>query len=1354
MTALTAHATAQVVHEDQARQIAQSFATSTTSGGARRMPAAVGKSVTLAWQSAVEGNDPELYVYNVPSGGFIIVSGDEGTEREVLGWSDQGSFDTSNLPAGLQHIVGQYAKSISAYRKDAPSLQGGTASKPHRAPVSGYGKVGPLLTTTWGQSISLYGHSYAGCVATALAGILNYHRWPKHGYGSHTNYWDANQSIDFTQSSYAWGNMDHEDYDKRKAARQKLLYDIGCAVNMHYDQANGSEAYSLNAYKALITNFGYDESRVIYGHASDATLRDELRAGRPVFYAGYDTIWTDVWVYDRYMRLPQNTIGHAMIIDGFSDDGLFHIDFGWDGSCNGYFSMKVIRPYGEDDKSHSYAPFCEMIYGIVPQKREKVQIDGIWYDLDDAASSAIVASSLTESYSGDVVVPSSVDYEGTTYAVNALRPDAFKGYVEDTTAIRNLDFNALIDELPANIFGKSLEGIAIRGGVKSIPDVAFENCDSLHRVVLGDNVKSVGRGAFRQCDIRELTLGNGLETIGERGFSNGSIYGRVPKNLTALVLPASLKEIGEEAFWGNGIKELTLPAGVKCGRGAFGQCSSLTTLNISEGVTEIADSCFIGSKIWTLDVPASVKRIGRWALSSSSMYRLTFHSPSFVIDENAIRSSSLSVEGLEGCTSIGYQGLYGLRGTFTVNPKTTYAEKAVVGDFDKIIIPAAAVGYNPLGVTSAKYYEVEKGHPTLASAGGFLYNNTLTHLYYVPVLEESKQDIYIPRNVKTISSQPFEKMWLRVWLPEGLQSIDACWIDGHDLRDVYCPAPVPPTFLQEAPEYLSPNMNYHARLHVLPGCAEAYKNAPGWKEIPNVLEDLVLDDGFIYQTHEQYEQWEKRTNYWAEAIAHRSAAHPSGVVIVPSFVTVGDQRFVVSSVNPAVFQADPTLKDVTLGSFVGFLYGYAFRGCENLRRVSLGEEITYVSTSSFEGCTALEEVEFKAQKVSEIYDRGFAGCTSLRELNLPGGLETLGKSAFEGCTSLKYVRGAGDVRSLPERVFAGSGIESFTLGKDTYMDIYSTDVFQDCPNLHTLAAHPENTQFMGLDGILYVKYYDGTLMLYQCPPRVKLVNGMITDREVVNFSEQLSQLRQYALPATAREVILPASLLQMGWQTCARADKLQKVTCLFTDPAAGSYSGESFHPDIYATATLQVPKGSKEKFQNHFEFKKFANIVEIDPADFPSPEQIQREANKEKEDDPTVATALTLLMKDGTTNTVRLVSEPVISIDGSDLRIKGIWLDLSLPLASVVRYTFESYDFTAIEETSENNQVQIDMEGEQLVISDLKAGTDVCIFDLQGKLLRRAEVSAGGRLSLSLSGMPVGVYIVKANEITYKILKQ
>jgi hypothetical protein len=149
----------------------------------------------------------------------------------------------------------------------------------------------------------------------------------------------------------------------------------------------------------------------------------------------------------------------------------------------------------------------------------------------------------------------------------------------------------------------------------------------------------------------------------------------------------------------------------------------------------------------------------------------------------------------------------------------------------------AAAAYNPLAVGTAKYYEVEKGHPTLASGGGFLYDNTYTHLYYVPSFDEYKQDLYIPRNVKTTSGQPFETKWLRVWLPESLEAIDARWIDGNDLRDVYCPAATPPVFLQQNEEspLHSNNMNYHAKLHVLPGCAEAYKAAPGWCDIRTVL---------------------------------------------------------------------------------------------------------------------------------------------------------------------------------------------------------------------------------------------------------------------------------------------------------------------------------------------------------------------------------------------------------------------------------------------------------------------------------------------------------------------------------------
>jgi hypothetical protein len=247
----------------------------------------------------------------------------------------------------------------------------------------------------------------------------------------------------------------------------------------------------------LHKNMGLSEvqyaSRKFYTTANWIEMLDQnLQLGCPVYYAGYDTIYTDIWAYDHYIRVPQQTIGHAMVIDGYNDEGLFHIDFGWDGLCNGYFSTRVIRPYGDEyDKHHSYAPFGEMIYDIVRQTREKVQVDGVWYDLDDETSIATVASSLTESYSGDVTIPPTIDYDGKTYAVNGLRPKAFKGYIEDTVAIRYLDFNAQIEELPLNIFGKSLEGIALRGGITNIPQSAFFDCDSLHTIILGDNVKFI-----------------------------------------------------------------------------------------------------------------------------------------------------------------------------------------------------------------------------------------------------------------------------------------------------------------------------------------------------------------------------------------------------------------------------------------------------------------------------------------------------------------------------------------------------------------------------------------------------------------------------------------------------------------------------------------------------------------------------------------------------------------------------------------------------------------------------------------------------------------------------------------------
>ncbi|MBP3227378.1 MAG: leucine-rich repeat protein [Bacteroidaceae bacterium] len=1347
---------AQVVSESEARQVAERFVTSTTPAGVRRMPAATAKSLQLAHTARVGSEAPELYVYNVAQGGFVIVSGDAATDSEVLGWSDTGVFDADNLPDGLQFLLGSYARGIAAFRAEAtPEVKSRVARAPRRA--SGYGSVAPMLKTIWNQlGYDVPGH-YTGCVATAVAQLMNFYRWPQHGYGNHTNVHKTSQSVDFTQSTYNWSKMPtgYGEADEA-AAVGKLMYDIGCAVNMQYG-SDGSSAYDFNAYKALVSNFGYDEESLeIYdrlgNYASlstsewDAKIRSELRAGRPVYYSGCDTIWKEDYIYGQKYRYIDMTEAHAFVCDGFSDDGLFHFNFGWGGQCDGYYNTKVIRPFGENDKSHSYAPVNVLITGFRPASREKVEAGGAYFDLADDGSHAIVASSPTV-YAGDVTIPSEITVEGKTYPVEGVRSYALKERIDETQAITNLTFGAKIDEFPRSLFANNanIESVTFTGGVgrlenqafidcdnlksvsltgvQHIGEEAFARCDNLQSVTLGEGVKSVGRASFRYCPALEtLTMAEGLDSIASQAFVED-------KKLNFESLPASVRHLGDEAFMATAVERVTIPTSVTLGRGVFADCTSLSDATLEDGLTEVADSLFYNTKLYSLDVPASVTRIGRHAVNSTSLWRLKFHAPSFVIENGGIRGASgMEVEGLDGCRSIGEQGLSGPTGTFTVNPKTTYASRAVQGDFDKIVIPAAVTDFDPISILSTKEYVVDAANPNYAGNGAYLFTKDMKCLLIVGTTEGNER--IIPSGTESISEHVGLGRYY-IYLPASLQTIDQEDIYGYDVRTVYAMSPVPPVFTKH-PGAAHPDFAPYITLHVPQGTADAYRAAPVWKEFPIIEDDLIVEDAFIYRN--------------GSVIGRNTAVKTGPDVVIPATLLLDGKRIPVTNVEACVFQGDLTVETVKVPAFV---YGSPiFKDCANLRRVTLGEELRDIYGSAFENCRSLESVEVNGP-LRYIGPRAFWGCSSLKSMDCAGA-DQLYESTFEGCTSLTTVTGLENAYALPNRFFANSGIQTFRFGPHNSMQ---DDTFADCPRLHTLTVDPANERFFAVDGILYRReQWSDNVEMALCPPMERKADGTIGERTVVNVSEECNYMPSRSLPEGTKEVIFPESMRQVNWGCGTRAEGLEKVTALFDNPDYGSLY--MFYYTCYAGATLQVPKGKKEAFAAHDDWKRFGTIVEIDPADYPSPEQIQRDAQNVV-DDETIGTELVLLMKDGTTHSVNLVAEPVLTIDGANLNIVGIWVKLSLPLADVVRYTFEPYDITGIEELRDDNpDADLAFDGDAISVRGLAEGSRLAVYDVKGLLHRSTTATANGTAALSLSGLPTGMYIVKAGEVSYKVYKK
>ena len=297
--------------------------------------------------------------------------------------------------------------------------------------------IAPMVTTSWGQS-SPYNnmcptiraqHCQTGCVATAMAQIMNYHRWPLTtesipGYASYSYSLNV-PALD--PVSFAWDKMldsytSSATNEEREAVARLMLY-CGVSVEMDYGLST-SAAWEGDAARALVNYFGYAHSvrevfRNMYGPTAWKNLiYRELAAGRPVFYGG----------------MPSGFL-HQFVCDGYKD-GLFHMNMAWSFSANDYYDLDTIDQYPEGQSAiigiHR-ADDTDSAYG------ETFSADGLKFTV--IGSETVTVSGVEANFTGHLSVPAVVEHGEHTWTVNTIDYAAF----EDSTGITSISLPATVD---------------------------------------------------------------------------------------------------------------------------------------------------------------------------------------------------------------------------------------------------------------------------------------------------------------------------------------------------------------------------------------------------------------------------------------------------------------------------------------------------------------------------------------------------------------------------------------------------------------------------------------------------------------------------------------------------------------------------------------------------------------------------------------------------------------------------------------------------------------------------------------------------------------------------------------------
>ncbi len=355
------------IGEKRAREIAKNFFASTITRGDAT------PSLELAWagydmeQNTKNSNttrtsqddDALIYIYNrTDANGFVVIAGDDSAERSILAFSHENSFSTENMAEGAKAM-------LDAWCKDIANLRNNPSTRSTRATPSTGKVVVQYETALWNQGepynnecpIQSTGRSVTGCVATATAIIFYYHKWPEKGVGtipaySYTGHNKETMSIpanvlgrtyDYANMLSSYKNVGYS--NKQASAVAALMYDIGTSVSMQYNSTTSS-AGTANVDDAAIKYFGYSKQTIYLRHPGlscsewTAMLQENLSDCGPMCFRGSDS----------------NGGGHAFVLDGYTDTGYFHINYGWAGLNNGFYLLPKITYFNDQGAVFNMIP--------------------------------------------------------------------------------------------------------------------------------------------------------------------------------------------------------------------------------------------------------------------------------------------------------------------------------------------------------------------------------------------------------------------------------------------------------------------------------------------------------------------------------------------------------------------------------------------------------------------------------------------------------------------------------------------------------------------------------------------------------------------------------------------------------------------------------------------------------------------------------------------------------------------------------------------------------------------------------------------------------------------------------------
>ncbi|MBQ6729766.1 MAG: leucine-rich repeat protein [Bacteroidales bacterium] len=1016
----------------------------------------------------ISRGDAAFYIFNIPNG-FVIVSADD-CVTPILGYSNEGQFDVDNIPIQLQDYLQGFVEQIQFGIENHIETDAKKAQQWEMVRTTGRltnnrsdEVVGPLVSALWNQTCyynskcpedpyGSCGHVLVGCVATSMSQIMHYWGYPEHGSGSYsyTPSGYPEQSVDFGSTIYDWANMPNSlnssSTSEQIDAVATLMWHCGVSVAMHYGPNFSGSWLSTSS---LINYFNYSDE-MSYEFRNDysdaiwkAKLKDCLNLQRPLWYDGSSSYGSGG--------------AHAFVCDGYDNNDMFHFNWGWGGSSDGFFTL--------DD--NLYDRYNGAVFNIHPQS-------------DDPTVYEINVS--VKNNEGGTVSGGGTFVHGETVTLSATADEGLCfQYWEENGGIASRDANY---SFPAN-FSRNLEAVfnvpvpvsllAMEGGTVSgegiycygeceviaVPDEGYdfaywtENGEivsieadyvflliderhlTAHFVEEGiidfedNNVKAVCLSHWDNNSDGELSLAEAVRVtnLGQTFINNSNII-----SFDELLYFTNLTTISNSAFYNcTKLTSVVLPNTVtSIGSSAFRNCRQLTSVSFPDALISIGVSAFNGcNSLTSIVFPNSLTTIeGSAFYACSSLASVTFPDSITTIGSGAFRNctSLTSVDLPNSLTSISertFSGCTGLKGSLVLPESVTTIGPSAFEDctgLTSLVLPNTITSIGSCAFENCSGLSGQLAIPNSVTSIGryaFYYCSGLTVLT-LPNSVTSIGDaafsgcsgitgsVTIPNTIISLNTSTFSgcSSLTSMVLPDSLSSIgDYVFNNCRSLSSIVILNDEPPTVGFNALNNVSSNITVYVPCESV----EAYQSANGWNAFSNIVGlcgtgtvTVVLDplEGGAVTGAGTYDCGASCT---VSAVPNEGYFFANwienGNVVSSdanySFVVTGEKLLTAHFVlDENIVFADANVKAICVANWDTNGDG-ELSYSEACEVRSLGE----VFKGNTE-ITSFEELQYFIN-LSSINDNAFYGCSGLTgSLYIPNSVTLIGASAFRGCSGL------------------------------------------------------------------------------------------------------------------------------------------------------------------------------------------------------------------------------------------------------------------------------------------------------------------------------------------------------------------